>query len=589
MKDYEAVVVGAGLGGLSAAAFLARAGKKVLLLERHNVPGGYATTFTRGRFEFEVSLHELSGLGHEERRGPLWRRLQDCDVAHRVEFLPINDFYRSIFPDLDVTLPAHREGFEEVLCRQFPAEAEEIKRFTNIMFTLYDEVSRLIREGQEAMGRDPAAFSTLLTYMNSTLEEAIVQEIRDYRARAVVNQLWGYYGQPPSRLSFLLFAIATATHLKYGPVYVKGKSQALSQAFVDSIEENGDEVWLNHGVSKIQVAGGKVRGVVTDDESEIIAPYVVCNVNPITTCIDLIGRGEVPNWFLRRLGWGKIEPSIFCLFLGLDCPRQELGLNTHEIAINTDYDPDRHFEMARSSLDVDPQGIVLTPYNVVDPEFSPPGTTNIAIATLAFGHLWSNLPPHQYVEVKNRIASRCLDLAERIIPDLRNHLEVVEVSTPLTNMRFTGNVDGAVYGYANTPGEAAVMRLPNRGPLEGLYFAGAWTRNGGGFQPCIDSGYQAAMEVLEDEERGGRDPVVMEGLKAFLEGQSAGAGEIGIEPLHVEKIVGRLHPRRVALQVSKIMRKRKAPRPSAWWRPGASYPIFAPASMSTFSRRSTRY
>ncbi len=553
MKDYDAVVVGAGLGGLSAAASLAVEGKKVLLLERHNVPGGYASTFTRGRFEFEVSLHELSGLGHAERRGPLYKRLQYLDVAHRVEFLDIPDFYRSVFPDLDIVVPCDRQGWEEVLCSHFPKDREGIKRFTEIMFGIEEEVDRLSREGTEAMAKEPSSFSHLLTYLNSTLAEVLDREVSDQRARAVIAQLWGYYGQPPSRLSLLLFAVAHATYLKYGPVHVKGKSQALSQAFVDSIEEHGGEVWFNNGVSRILVEEGKVQGVVTDDGSEILSPYVICNVNPITTCLDLIGREKIPSWYLRRLGWGEIGTSLFCVFMGLDCSCDELGLHNHEIALNTSYDMEKPYQMARTSLDYEPSMVVMTPYNVVDPDFSPPGTTNLVLAKLTYGDLWTRLSPAEYIDTKNRLASRLIAMAENAAPGITRHVEEVEVSTPLTNMHFTGNVDGAVYGYVNTPQEAAIMRLPNRGALEGLYFANAWMRLGGGFQPCIDSGYTAAQEALEDMERGGRDPVVMETLKSTMESQSGSAEEIKLEPLHVEKVVARLHPRRLSLRVDQVI------------------------------------
>ncbi|MDY6794385.1 MAG: NAD(P)-binding protein [Actinomycetota bacterium] len=164
MADCDTVVKGAGPGGLSATAFLAVTGKRTLLLERNYVPGGYATTFNRGRFEFEASLHELSVLGHDGRRGPLWRTMEECGVAHKVEFLETPDFYCSILLNLDIVIPSDRKGFEEVLCEHFPGEEEGIKRFSSIMFDLYEKLSRFSREGQEALASDPSAFSNMIAY-----------------------------------------------------------------------------------------------------------------------------------------------------------------------------------------------------------------------------------------------------------------------------------------------------------------------------------------------------------------------------------------------------------------------------------------
>ncbi|MBM4371304.1 MAG: FAD-dependent oxidoreductase [Deltaproteobacteria bacterium] len=110
------------------------------------------------------------------------------------------------------------------------------------------------------------------------------------------------------------------------------------------------------------------------------------------------------------------------------------------------------------------------------------------------------------MEVKTRIAEGMLRMVDPVIPDLRRYVEVLEVSTPLTNLRYTGNVDGAIYGFANHPWDHTVLRLGQRGPLEGLYLAGAWTQPGGGFQPAMSSGQTAAALVLRDRKRGGGAP-----------------------------------------------------------------------------------
>ncbi|MDY6794383.1 MAG: hypothetical protein SWK76_03740 [Actinomycetota bacterium] len=109
--------------------------------------------------------------------------------------------------------------------------------------------------------------------------------------------------------------------------------------------------------------------MVTKDGTEISSDYVICNVNPVITCVDLIGRQHFPSWYLKRLGWGNIGTSIFSAFLGLDCTSSELRLYNREIAFNLSYDYERHFEAARRSLEVDSDGVGISPYNVLDPEF----------------------------------------------------------------------------------------------------------------------------------------------------------------------------------------------------------------------------
>lgn len=554
MNDYDVVVVGAGLGGLSAATWLAREGKKVLLLERHRVPGGYASSFKRGRFEFEISLHELSGLGTEQDKGPLWKLFEQIGILDKVEFFNIPEFYRSVFPDVDVTIPLGREAFEEEMIRHFPSEAEGLKEFSAACFDFASQALKANRMGMKNAMAQPEQFPVLMKYFGKSLSDVLNPMVSDVKARAVLGQIWGYYCLPPSQLSFTIYALGTVSYLRFGPAHIKGTSQSLSQAFMDIIEANGGDVWLNNGASRILATGGKVYGVVTDNGEKIDCPYVVSNANPMTTCLDLIGRDEIPDWYLRRLGAGSGGASTFNVYLGLDCDYADLGLKNHETFVNTDYDLDEHYQRMEKGIEVEPAEAAVTAYNAVDRSFSPPGTTMMVITMIARADPWLKLSPEEYARTKDIVADRVIGLAERVAPDIRKHIEEVEIATPLTNARYTGNPAGSIIGFNETFSGTGMVRMPARGPLEGLYFSNAWVNIGGGYEPSIVSGYLSTRKLLQDMESGGRDARVTEKLKSQVEEQSAGAAEVSATfATPMREALARLHPRRVPLRLSEII------------------------------------
>ena len=451
MKDFDAVIIGSGLGGLSAATALSKAGKKVLLLEKHNVPGGYATSFLRGRFEFDVSLHELSGVGTEGNRGPAWGILDACGVASKVEFVPIPDFYRCIFPGLDITLPLGRKNFEDLLCSEFPVEAGGIKRFSTIAFDFAREAIEFTFSGKNPNELDPAEFPTMAAYAGRTVAEVLYPLVSDERARMVLSMICNYLGQTPSRGAFAPFSMAVTTYLTYGPVHVKGKSQALSQAFVDTIEACGGQVWLNNGAARIVVSGGKVRGVIAEDGTKIECPYVVSNANPFETCLELIGRENVPGWYLNRLGIWSPGIGTFSVFLGLDRPYSDFGITSHETFVGSGFgDWEKADEKSRKAVDTDPPGVSICTYNVADESFSPPGTTAMALTLGGYGAPWLKLTPGEYPAAKDKVAEMAVARADRAAPGLRDHIEVMEVATPVTNIRYSGNPGGSFFGFAES-------------------------------------------------------------------------------------------------------------------------------------------
>lgn len=577
MKDYDAIIVGAGLGGLSAAASLSRAGKKVLLLERHNVPGGYASSFLRGRFEFDASLHELSGVGGGPAKGPLWAFLKECGVADKIEFVPIPELYRCVLPGVDMTVPVGRQEFEEVLCARFPGQAAGIKEFSAKAFAFAIEAMQADMLGKGLDKLDLSKLPNLKAHLGHTMAQVCFPLINDPAARAVVAQLCHYIGQPPSKAGFLPFAMALVSYLTFGPVHIRGTSQALSQAFVEVIEENGGEVWLNNGAARILVSQGRTTGVVAQDGTEVACPNIICNANPLVTCHKLIGRELVPSWYLKRLSAWTPGLSTFNVFLGLDCGCSDLGLSTHETFVGTDHDLDRQYLEASRSLEADLPGAAVTAYNAADAEFSPPGTSVVAITLGTYPQPWLALDASQYAEAKQRMAEKALSVAELVAPELKGHIEVMEAATPLTNIRYAHTPGGSYAGFAESRMPHPLPQLPSRGPLRGLYFAGAWVRIGGGYMPSMFSGRLAAKEMLEDMEAADKGRAFISGMAGAMERQLAGQADgAGPEDFLGAHILAPLHPHRLQLKVSEVIEETASAKTFRLTPVEAGPPIFEP-------------
>jgi phytoene dehydrogenase-like protein len=499
-EKYDAVVIGAGLGGVSAATMLAKNGMKVLLCERHNVPGGYATSFVRGRYEFEIALHELSGIGLPGHRGDFYRYMENLGVTESVDFVNVDHMYRSIFPGLDVTLPVGREAYTEKLCEIFPNEAEGIRRLIDRVFVLAREVAQLTR--QRGIGNPLKAlkqFPSAVRYLTADWKTMMSRDVKDPVAQAMISQYWGYLGLPPSKASALFFAIMLASYIKLGPAFVKGRSQAMSNAFLATFEKHGGTVKFNTGIEKIETHGGKVTGVVTDQGEAFEANWIVSNADPVTTCTAMINKEKVPASFFQGLRPSQVAASTVNVYLGIDCPVDKLGLSTHENFINADADYDRQYQDTFSLTE--PDTILMSAYNTVLPDISPPGTSIVVLTVLSHAKPWYAVEPAEYVATKNRIAAAMIRTAETICPDLTKNAEVVEVATPVTNMRYASALGGSIYGFSNPPEDHSILRMSPKGPLDGLYFVGAWTQPGGGMEPSALSGGLAGQTIVRKARR----------------------------------------------------------------------------------------
>ncbi len=565
MEKFEIVVIGAGLGGLSSAAYLAKAGKKVLVLEHHAVPGGYAHEFRRGKYRFEVSLHALDGAAPGGWAYPV---LKDLGIMDRIHFHRMDPFYTVRFPNHEITAHADMIEYEAELIRHFPAEKENIRALIAEMIEIYFQVRRFGADGEigqrPPMEQMPAVYPKMLSAMSQSWDEFISQFTQDKQLKTVLSTLWGYYGLPPAQLSAATYIFPWVSYHLYGAYYPEGGSMAMSRAIEKTIKENGGEIRYHQTVNKIEIQNGRAIAVETEKGLRVEADVIISNANSPDTLLKFVGRENLPQQYADQVESAAPSISNFVVYLGLDRNLKSEGWKHHELFVSEGYDIDADYQAALDGK-FNATAIAITNYDQVDASCSPETGSVLSIFSLAdwkTDNTWGtggNLEKYsdnpQYNELKEAAAEMILDRAEKIIPGLRASIKYKEIATPITNWRYSRNIGGAIYGTEQTVENMYSGRLQAKTPISNLFLTGAWTF-GGGMSAALMSGretakialgYMDGTEVVLMSVDGGQLAVDSNQLPVISEQLAVDSSQLPIISYHLPPIKAIVSGREIAL------------------------------------------
>lgn len=463
---YDAIVIGAGIAGLVCAAFLAKCGKKVLLLEQHFIPGGYCTSFKRKGFTFDAAVHHIGGCGK-------WSVVGRCfkTLGIEMDFYPLDPMDHLIFPNFSIEIPADLDEYLTRLQERYASEKDNIKDFFRDFIKLYratfnNENSHIIDK-----------------YKDKTYGEMLDAFFKNNELKMILAGQWGYIGLPPTQASAIAMCQMMINYLKDGAFFPVGGTQAFANAIFKKFIDFGGHVMLSSRVKKILLDDNSVRGIKLQNDNEISSGLVVSSIDARQTFIDL-SEGKMDSSFLKKVEEMRESCSFFLLYLGVG---SDVDLSNLKRGF---------YHTATDASTMDKEWLYISVPTKICPTLAPSNKQIISVVVYLNKAMYKNVT--DWKSFKESMTLQTINRLESYIPNLNKYIEVKESATPKTLERYTSNTNGAAYGWEVTVDQMWENRLPQKTPIENLYLTGHWTRPGPGICAVVSSGWSVANLIMEN-------------------------------------------------------------------------------------------
>ncbi|MGF1482102.1 MAG: carotenoid isomerase [Cyanophyceae cyanobacterium] len=491
--EWDAIVIGSGIGGLVTATQLAAKGAQVLVLERYIIPGGSAGYFERAGYRFDVGASMIFGFGTQGTTNLLTRALAAVDTSLETISDPVQIHYH--LPHLELKVHQDYEKFLQELTTRFPHEQQGIRRFYDECWQVFhclnsmellslEEPRYLLR----SFWQHPLACLGLAKYLPQNAGDVARRSIKDPTLLKLIDMECYCWSVVPASSTPMINAGMVFSDRHYGGInYPKGGVGQIAQKLAAGLEQAGGKIQYRSRVTKILVENGKAVGIQLANGKQHWAKKIVSNATRWDTFDKLLPPAAMPAAEKRWRQRYQKSPSFLSLHLGVEADVLPPGTECHHILLE---------EWERMEEE---QGTIFVSIpTLLDPSLAPEGYHIIHTFTPSWSERWQGLSPQEYEQQKETAAARLIERLEQIFPGLEAGLDYQEVGTPRTHRRFLGREEGT-YGPIPRRKLAGLLGMPfNRTAVPGLYCVGDSTFPGQGLNAVAFSGFACAHRIAVD-------------------------------------------------------------------------------------------
>ncbi len=497
-RAYDVIVIGGGLAGLSCAAHLARAGKKVIVIEQNFKPGGYCTSFSRKGVIFNPAIHWI--IEHDK----LNNMLTELDVPP-VKFTLHNPLFRLIGPceGTDISISINRNGFIKSIIDTFPSiKKKTLNQLLDLSLDVNKESEQMPKTSPELISsfsrtlmamQMPFKLGKTLKYSRMPMEGFLESLFPGDDLKCLCLGLRAIIPMADFPAIGMLGILSIALQgLAFEPI---DGAQKIADAFAEAVHTNGGEIFYSKKVTEIKVDNRRAVGIKLEDGEEVDADYVVSAIDARQTFEKLIDPGLVPSKYKKGLD-APLSDSYFTVSIITDINPARLGFDCADVFYNSAMDVREMF--SNNNPETGSFRITFPPFREEGADPNHYAVQIMAQASIEFENYWKAGPQlrrgKEYNDFKKAFAMRYVKRAEKLVPDLSKHIIFMDVATPITLYRYTLNHRGTALGWRDF-----AMRKQKVPFIRGLYQAGHWTFPGAFVQSVIFSGKYAAELILKNK------------------------------------------------------------------------------------------